>query len=118
MFGARGEISPGLKDDGAGPGGDGLNSEVAKKMICGNAGYPHLQGHGPLEEHGQAVRRGVAGEERSSQNHGLEEARLDIGVDRVAAIAVGVPEREVAPVELVRQERKHGQLDAPEVPGK
>ena len=117
VLGAGGEVSAGLKHDGTGPGGDGPSAEVPKEMIRRNAGHPHLQDHSPLEEHRQAAGRGVCGDECAGEDQRVEKARLDIREDRVSAIAEWVPEREVALMELVHQERDHRQLHAPEVPG-
>ena len=42
---------------------------------------------------------------------------MDIGEDGVAAVRVGVPERELAMLELFREECDEGELDEAEIPG-
>ncbi len=87
-------------------------------MIRRYTADPNLQHHHPFEQQRQAVPGEPAADERAREHQRVKEARLDVRVDRISAVIVGVPKREAAFAQLVAQKRDQRKLNAAKIPRK
>src|SRR5215469_14236886 len=87
-------------------------------MISADARKKNVERHNPFEQLREPLRIGVGSDPGRRQDERLEIASLDVGENRIAAVAVRIPEREVPGAETIGKEGEERELDAAEIPRK